>query len=269
MSESAGSVGCPGGGGGSQEEGSLANPNGLNGADKDIFKLNSEAITKALSGEQGKDGQLKSLSTSDDSDDTARQFNEMKERFPTSMSAKDFDKATNLDDAVNEIMMRYAINTGDYSDLDVKLAALKGPTILPQFDNKPFLMDKVDPRAFDVFKLELFSLDRGYKINSGVGDKRTAHGEFSFHYDGRAIDIGVKGLNQNQISAIIKAFSDIGVRTYDETQKKNWTSHTTGYHLHFDTGTAAEIRERTAASKKNLTRDDLGLGHDWPLRQRP
>src|ERR1700722_4263920 len=134
---------------------------------------------------------------------------------------------------------------------------------------------KVDPRSFDFADLLIFAIDRGYgaRITSGLGGR---HGVMSFHTDGRAEDLTtgaipdkdprfvIKALSKDEITAMRRAFASVGVRCYDETDRRNWTPETTGYHLHFDTGTAAEVIERQRVSRSGGTRSDLGMGSSRP-----
>lgn len=131
------------------------------------------------------------------------------------------------------------------------------------------LLPKVDPRSTDFMKLAIVATDRGWRV-TGMIDGRKAHGEFSFHYDGRAIDVSVKGKTRSEIDAFIADMNGFGVRVHDETLAKNVTARTTGPHLHLDTGTRHEVRERIA-QPKGARRVDLGLSDDWPgtMRGRP
>lgn len=207
-------------------------------------------------------------SQSDTAETYNEQFTEMINRFMTWATQNGFDLATNLRDEVRRIMNRYSVDTNDYSALGkFEIPEPIGIySLLFREDKfeKYFLM-QVDPRAFDFVSLSIFAWDRGYRVSSALGGK---HGEFSFHTDGRAIDVPTNGLSADQIDSMRRDFSRLGLRIYDETDKKNWTPDTTGFHLHVDTATTAEIIERKAASKAGLSRADLGLGTSWPLLQR-
>jgi hypothetical protein len=125
---------------------------------------------------------------------------------------------------------------------------------------------RVDPRSFDFANLLIFAYDRGYKVTSTIGNPGE-HGDLSFHYDGRAIDIQTKGLSKQRIEYIRNEFARLGVRCYDETIRSNWTEHTTGYHLHFDTATQEEVNQRWQLGRHGGTRIDLGIGDGWPARR--
>jgi hypothetical protein len=211
----------------------------------------------------------------DDSDESRdkesydKQFQEMLDRFNDWADANGFERATNLDQEVQRIIDKYRIETGDLSGLD----EFKVPqpsekySLLDRPQTSPYHVgDPVDPRAFDFVKLEIFAWDRGYKVTASTGGQ---HGEFSFHTDGRAIDVSVAGKTPAEIQAMRQEFSDHGIRIYDETDKSKWTENTTGFHLHVDTGTREEVIERTEAKQNGWTREDLGLGRSWPLRERP
>jgi hypothetical protein len=141
---------------------------------------------------------------------------------------------------------------------------------------RPILI-KVDPRSFDFADLLIFAIDRGYgaRVSSTLGGR---HGVMSFHTDGRAADLTtgaipdkdpryvIKALSKDEINAMRRAFESVGVRCYDETDRRNWTQETTGYHLHFDTGTNREVIDRQRVGRSGGTRSDLGIGESWPLR---
>jgi len=213
----------------------------------------------------------------EDSDDTsnslggdyyAQQLQEMLDRFNAWLDASGFDRATNLDEEVNKIIDGYRVATGDFSGLDdFKMPSATGPySLLERDESLQFrLTDPVDPRAFDFVKLEIFAWDRGYRVTASI---EGTHGEFSFHTDGRAVDISVAGLTANQIADMRNEFALHGIRVYDETDKSKWTENTTGFHLHVDTGTLDEVIERTEARKEGLSREDIGLSPSWPLRVR-
>jgi hypothetical protein len=202
------------------------------------------------------------------SDYYAQQLEEMLDRFNAWLDASGFDRATNLDEEVNRIIDGYRVATGDLSGLDdFKMPSSSGPYGL--FDRNEGseyrLMDPVDPRAFDYVKLEIFAWDRGYRVTAST---EGTHGEFSFHTDGRAIDVSVQGMSANQIEKMKEDFSLHGIRIYDESDKSKWTENTTGYHLHADTGTVDEVIERQRASREGLSREDIGLSPTWPPRLR-
>ena len=111
-----------------------------------------------------------------------------------------------------------------------------------------FHVVQIDPRSFDFADLLIFAYDRGwsydqgrevYRVTSTTGDR---HGELSFHYDGRAIDIGAAELSSPQKSYIENEFARVGVRLYDETIAKNKTAQTSGPCLHFDTAAGRKVR---------------------------
>ena len=198
----------------------------------------------------------------------AGQFSEMANRFSVWASANGFDLATSFRDEVRRIIDRYRVQAGDFSGLDTMVVPPKGksPGLLDREAISDYrLGSAIDPRAFDFVKLDIFAWDRGYRVTSSVGG---THGTFSFHTDGRAIDVGTAGDSPQQIEAKRNEFTRFGLRIYDETDTSNWTSNTTGFHLHIDTGTHEEVVERHDASDNGLTREDLGIGSHWPLRSR-
>jgi hypothetical protein len=126
---------------------------------------------------------------------------------------------------------------------------------------------RIDPRSFDFANLLIFAADRGFGFEAPTIGELGVHGELSFHYDGRAIDIHSLGLSPERLDYIRSEFASVGVRCYDETIKKNHTKKTTADHLHFDTATQSEINQRSKLSKQDGTRIQLGIGEDWPARQ--
>lgn len=189
------------------------------------------------------------------------------ERLRSTQQSGVTDRATGLRDEVDRIVQRYRVQSGDYSVRRIELPQSVGQFgILPRAPgNRSNVAQPIDPRAFDFVLLEIFAWDRGYKVTASLGGR---HGRFSFHGDGRAIDVSVTGRTPLQIDAMRKEFQSYGVRIYDETDKRNWTSNTTGYHLHLDTGTQGEVVERKRANQRGQTRENLGIGPGWPLRLR-
>ncbi|MGO6859799.1 hypothetical protein ACCS99_20020 [Rhizobium ruizarguesonis] len=203
-----------------------------------------------------------------DSDAYADQFAEMASRFSVWANGNGFDLATNLREEASRIVERYRIQAGDFSvqetftiPAQTKLRSLLDRAAVSDYH----LGAPIDPRAFDFVKLDIFAWDRGYRVTSSSGGR---HGSFSFHTDGRAIDVGTNGKSTAEIEAMRQEFRRYGLRIYDETDSRNWTANTTGFHLHVDTGTQEEVVERTRAGRNGLTREDLGLGASWPLRER-
>jgi hypothetical protein len=188
-------------------------------------------------------------------------------------------KKSNLQIEVNAIIRHYQYNLHHVPDL---ASTLKPPTenfsqlieaATGRRSTNVFHVVRIDPRSFDFADLLMFAYDRGwsydrgrevYRVTSTISDR---HGEFSFHYDGRAIDIGAAGLSPSQKSNIENEFAKVGVRLYDETIEKNKTSETSGPCLHFDTATGREIVERKQQRMRGGTRTGLGVGDGWPGRR--
>lgn len=167
-------------------------------------------------------------------------------------------------------------------DNDVEFKGVSRYSIRKSEPDSPTLFSDVDDQAFVYQDLETFARERGYKTTDSIGE---GHGEFSFHTDGRAIDVSTKGpdgkqLPRSEIEAMKADFRRHGLYVYDETLPENRTSNTTGPHLHVDNRTPAEHRERSSARRYNekidyegaygprATRVDLGLTKEWPPRRR-
>jgi hypothetical protein len=140
-----------------------------------------------------------------------------------------------------------------------------------QRDSEFFHAVKISPTAFEFANLLIVAYHnvgyhQGYVVSSTIGEPGE-HGSTSFHYDGRAIDVRTNGLSKQEIKQIRELFASLGVRCYDETVKENWTEHTTGYHLHFDTATRSEVIQRMQIKRFGGTRLDLGIGDGWPPRR--
>lgn len=146
-------------------------------------------------------------------------------------------------------------------------------------EKKASLYADMDARSWDFLGIDTFARDRGYKPNASVGGTIGGeHAVFSMHADGRAEDILVKDENGKMlppetIQAMKNEFRKYGLFVFDETDKKNATEHTTGYHLHVDSRQPDEHRERNNAADFNKhhkegqkTRADLGLEAHWPGR---
>ena len=198
---------------------------------------------------------------------------------PLSTDVLNLQKKSNLQVEVNAIIRHYQSNLHQVPDL---ASTLKPPTenffqlieaATGSRSTGVFHVVQIDPRSFDFADLLMFAYDRGwsydqgrevYRVTSTTGDR---HGLFSFHYDGRAIDIGADGLSPSQKSYIENEFAKVGVRLYDETIEKNKTKETSGLCLHFDTATGRELVERKQVRLRSGTRIDLGVGDGWPARR--
>jgi hypothetical protein len=198
---------------------------------------------------------------------------------PVSPDLPKLQKTSNLQVEVNAIVRHYQYNLHQVPDL---ASTLKPPTenfsqlieaATGGRSTNVFHVVRIDPRSFDFADLLMFAYDRGwsydrgrevYQVTSTISDR---HRPFSFHYDGRAIDIGAAGLSPTQKSYIENEFARVGVRLYDETIEKNKTPETSGPCLHFDTATGRELMERKQVGLRKGTRIDLGVGDGWPARR--
>ena len=190
----------------------------------------------------------------------------LQDEFKEWATTAGFEASHNLSEEAEEIVAKWRREQGLPESIPEMSENFLRPTIgsqlQPPYLREINLLPKIDPRSTDFMKLATIATDRGWHI-TGLIDGRKVHGEFSFHYDGRAIDVSVKGKSRMEIEAFTAEMEGLGVRVHDETLAKNVTARTTGPHLHLDTGTRDEVRERIA-QPKGARRVDLGLSDDWP-----
>lgn len=120
----------------------------------------------------------------------------MGDRFNEWMEKEGFERPLGLHEEVERIIERYKIEAGELDLEKLEFHSVERYSLFGSATgaNEPGyrLTERVDPRAYDFIDLSTLAYDRGWgdRINATLGG---THGTFSFHYDGRAMDLKTHG----------------------------------------------------------------------------